>query len=353
MKEIDIRDAVSYFGLPCDPRKRTGTLTCPVCGNKSLRINFQKNIFNCPACEEVHGGILDFWALQRGIVESDKKTRYKLASKDIQKTFGNNTPKRAEKPKEVQAFIDEERIASTEDRNKFYSLFLDHLELKGQHKSNLIKRGLSEAEIKKLNLKSAPRSQMRMVLKRIEEQTNLSDIPGIYKDEDGFKAVTAEGFLIPQRDIFGNIQGCQIRMDNVKEGKYRSYSSSSFPNGTKSCSFVHVASQDYRNLDLSKIIITEGPLKADIICHYIGGTIIAVPGVNSLSKLPEVLRELRKRGATNIHIAYDMDYMTNKFVLRGLDKLKAMISSEGLKYSQIVWDKAFKGYDDYLRAIAG
>ena len=347
---LDLRDMVSYFMLPCDPTKRTGTLQCPVCGNKSLRINFQKNIYNCPACEEVHGGILDFWALQRGITESDKKERYRLVSKDIRDTFHTERPVQR---KVVQPIVmPEEELASTEERHNAYSLILDSLDLKGVHQSDLIHRGLSNEEIKALCLKTAPKSQMRMVLKKIGEKTSLSGIPGIYRDEEGFKAVTAQGFLIPQKDIIGNIQGCQIRMDEVTEGKYRSYSSANYPNGTKSSNFVHVASPDYKNLDLSKVIITEGPLKADIINHYVGGTVIAVPGVNSLSRLPEVLRELSKRGVSRIAIAYDMDYTTNKFVLRGLDKLKSMISLEGMKYTQLVWDKAFKGYDDYLKAIS-
>ena len=344
-QKLYLRDAVRYLGLPCDPHKRTGTLICPACGRKTLRINFAKDVYNCPACEEMHGGILDFWALFRGIDHPDKHEKRLLAARDFyQYVDGKIISKTIPEP-----IMEEKPMAGVKERSMAYNAILDSLTLSGKHRQDLIKRGLTDADIQRLKIKTGPTSDLRMVLRK----GAWEQIPGIYHDQEGYKSVRVKGYLIPQVNLEGDIQGCQIRNDNPDKGKYISYSSAGYENGVSSSNFVHVASKNYSRLDARNVIITEGPLKANVINRYTDFTVLAVPGVNSLSRLPGFLYELKDRGTKKVYIAYDMDFDKNISVLRGLDKLQRLVSDIGIRYSVIDWSKEYKslglkGFDDYL-----
>ena len=134
-------------------------------------------------------------------------------------------------------------------------------------------------------------------------------------------------------------------MDDATDRKYRWISSRDLPDGTASETWCHVVgdiSEDFP-------IITEGPLKADIVSEYLHRTVIAVPGVNSLGHLKDdVLPSLQKCGVTKIYIGFDMDYVTNPHVKNGRDQLKSMLSEFGLQYVTYVWNPYYKGLDDYV-----
>ena len=44
------------------------------------------------------------------------------------------------------------------------------------------------------------------------------------------------------------------------------------------------------------LVLTEGPMKADVINALTGLTVLAVTGVNTLTKLEQTLTELRSEG---------------------------------------------------------
>lgn len=91
-------------------------------------------------------------------------------------------------------------------------------------------------------------------------------------------------------------------------------------------------------------------MKADIINALSGLTVLAVPGVNSLTHLKEVLAELKVKGVTKIQTAFDMDFSTNINVQNGFNNLLTLLDGMGFRFGSYVWDPRFKGLDDYIWA---
>ena len=132
-------------------------------------------------------------------------------------------------------------------------------------------------------------------------------------------------------------------MDDDPNSKYIWVSSNNRDNGCPAecyCHFVGVPSK--------YVIITEGALKADIINAVSGHPVLAVPGVNALSKVQPMLEELMASGLKKVYIAYDMDYLTNPNVQQGKQNLLNILYEMGLKYTTLVWNPDYKGMDDYL-----
>lgn len=154
------------------------------------------------------------------------------------------------------------------------------------------------------------------------------------------------GILIPVRDIQGRIQGLQIRRDNVKKRKFRWFSSTDRRDGCRAESWTHLAGP-IRN----KIILTEGPMKADVIHALTGITVLAVPGVNALVQLQKTLEQMREEGLREIKTAFDMDLRTNPHVQEAYQKLLELLKNMGFRYGTYLWDERYKGLDDYLWAI--
>jgi len=178
----------------------------------------------------------------------------------------------------------------------------------------------------------------------------LHGIPGFYTKKNGEWTMLrfGSGFLIPQRDGFGRIQGMQIRLDNANKSRYLTLSTGeTYANGAKGQSCCHFA----KGKDLKEVILTEGPLKGDIISYYTGKSVLAVPGVNSLSYLKRALYDLRNAGMEKLMIAYDMDLYDNPYVMQALKNLKSLLNILHIPHTQLVWDREYKGLDDYLFSI--
>lgn len=62
-------------------------------------------------------------------------------------------------------------------------------------------------------------------------------------------------------------------------------------------------------------------MKADVINALTGLTVLAVPGVNTLTQLELTLTELRSEGLVEIKTAFDMDFATNHHVQNGYNNL--------------------------------
>ena len=95
-------------------------------------------------------------------------------------------------------------------------------------------------------------------------------------------------------------------------------------------------------------LLTEGPMKADVIHTLTGLTVIAVPGVNTLTQLEKALTALRKEGLSEIMTAFDMDMATNYYVRDAYKKLLELLANMNFKYGTYVWDPRYKGLDDFI-----
>ena len=148
---------------------------------------------------------------------------------------------------------------------------------------------------------------------------------------------------MPVRDIQGRIQGLQIRRDNAKKRKFRWFSSTDRKDGCRAESWTHLAGA-IRN----KVLLTEGPMKADVIHALTGITVLAVPGVNALAQLQKTLEQMQAEGLREIKTAFDMDLRTNLHVREAYQKLLELLKAMGFRYGTYLWDERYKGLDDYL-----
>lgn len=89
-------------------------------------------------------------------------------------------------------------------------------------------------------------------------------------------------------------------------------------------------------------------MKADVINALTGLTVLAVPGVNTLTQLELTLTELRSEGLVEIKTAFDMDFATNHHVQNGYNNLLQLLGDMGFRYGTYLWDPTYKGLDDYI-----
>lgn len=345
MEIFHMWDVISLLGIPMPPSGRSSYyVPCPCCDDsprkKHLNINLKKEVFRCPRCG-VSGGIFDLYALYTGVPRD--QVREALA----EKLGMPEEPKRP--PKTVQPQIQEIAeypLTDVDTRHATYTALLSKLTLAADHKENLLNRGLTENDIVRLGYKSTPVVGMSAIAAQLQsEGLYLAGVPGFYRTESGSWTFIHEkrGILIPVRDRYGRIQGLQIRRDNVTRRKFRWVSSAERPDGCRAEGWVHLAGPVQ-----SKIILTEGPMKADVIHALTGMTVLAVPGVNALTQLEAALNDLRMEGLKEIKTAFDMDFATNQHVQNGYDSLLALLGSMGFQYGTYLWDPRYKGLDDYI-----
>ncbi|WP_027364879.1 toprim domain-containing protein [Desulfotruncus alcoholivorax] len=259
----------------------------------------------------------------------------------------------------ITAVILNEKIAAVttapvEARNRVYRDFLRLLSLNPHHKDDLIRRGLSEMDIKRNGYKSIPESDKPWSICRrlIERGHDLHGIPGFFKARGryGGNYWTFDwqtGYFIPVLDSNGRIQALQRRMDDPNRGgKYKLFSGRQHQGGCSCGTPAHIARPE--NLKDNRVWITEGPLKADIASKYLGAVVI---GSLSATTWKPVLQTVLEMDAKEIIIAYDMDATTNCNVAEAEKALKHELLRHGLKVKRARW-KTGKGIDDVLVATA-
>lgn len=345
MEIFHMWDVISLLGIPMPPSGRSSYyVPCPCCDDsprkKHLNINLKKEVFRCPRCG-VSGGIFDLYALYTGVPRD--QVRKALA----EKLGMPEEPKHSKRTVQPQIQeIAECPLTDVDTRHATYTALLSRLTLAADHKENLLNRGLTEKGIARLGYKSTPVVGMSAIAAQLQsEGLYLAGVPGFYRTESGSWTFIHEkrGILVPVRDQFGRIQGLQIRRDNVTRRKFRWVSSTERPDGCRAEGWVHLAGPVQ-----SKAILTEGPMKADVIHALTGMTVLAVPGVNALTQLEAALNDLRKEGLEEIKTAFDMDFATNQHVQNGYDSLLALLGSMGFQYGTYLWDPRYKGLDDYI-----
>lgn len=348
---ITLRDAVDRLGIPLRRSSQyQGFMDCPLCGGKGkVTLNFSKNIYNCPRCTDFHGNAIDFWAFFRGINESTREETREKAWRDIVHDSYNASSINFIKKRKRKS-VTNASLMELNKRDFVMELFLKNIPLKKEHYDDLKRRGMSSGSIIRNGYKSVPDKKTATdAVKKIKKEYGIKSfigIPGFYKDDQFVK--TCSGYLIPMRDVRGRIQGFQIRKDDPNDGaKYVFLTSAWKENGTKCEAFSHFVCSDYSK-PCKSLIITEGPLKADLIHEFTGIPVVAVPGVNSQAHLKKMIAGLVKQGLEKVYIAFDMDYLTNKHVKKALNNLNKMLSGFNLEYTQVKWKKEYKGLDDYL-----
>ena len=321
---------------------------CPFCGDSKnpehghLYLNISKDTYYCVRCGE-GGSAIGLYARLKRI---DTKEAYReLIEENI--TLPPATKNSEEKRPAAKENYNS--VAPIEARDRVYRAFLDKLTLEHKHLRNLLKRGLSWEETAKNHYKSLPeepQERWRICKELVEEKYNLKGIPGFYQQEENgekyWTFVAYKGFLVPIRDVQGRIQGFQIRLDETEHRKYIWFSSRNKLNGTPAHAW-----QGVHGGPSKIVIVTEGPLKADV-AHYLSRyTFVSVPGVNAIKGIEVILKDL---GAEKVYIAFDMDLLTNKAVQKAKERLEKKLIEAGFEVHTKTWNSRYKGIDDYLLA---
>lgn len=261
-----------------------------------------------------------------------------IARLDVQ----GSIPKPEHIPVPVVAEVPPTDIASRSDT---YTGLLSKLTLASDHRQNLRNRGLSDEEIDRLGYRTTPVVGMQTIARQLQSSGYyLSGVPGFYRKDGKWSfACESRGILIPVRDSKGRIQGMQIRRDNATRRKFRWVSSTGRTDGCKAEGWVHIAGEPR-----AIVLLTEGPMKADVIHYLTGQTVLAVAGVNALTQLELILPQLHEQGVERIMTAFDMDFMENPHVQGGYRTLVSLLSDAGFRYGTYLWDPRYKGLDDYV-----
>lgn len=348
LDDITMYDICDILGLDYSRRKTDEYFFCPCCDientkRKHLNINYQKETFKCVKCD-AGGGKLALYMFYTGCPST------KEAFRQISQKLGGSTDsvcqilQRQPQPPKTEEYP----LNDIEVRNRTYSMLLSKLILNDKHRKSLNKRGLNDDQINNLMYRSCPLINIKAIVKDMQMAGCVfQGVPGFYRTDEGEWNIRfpGSGIIIPVRDIYGRIQGCQVRLDKpVDDAKYKWISSANMNNGTKAGTFVHISSFSSDQ----PVYLTEGALKADIIHLYTGATVIAVPGVNSLKYLPKTLEKLKQKGIFNLSIAYDTDRFVNPHVKNGLAKIKKILDDLDFCYSDLTWNPWYKGFDDFL-----
>ncbi len=181
MDKIRMWDVISLLGLPYPPSGRASYyIPCPCCDTKArdkhLNINLKKEVFRCPRCG-ISGGIFDLYAVFTGIPRDEVRRAI------IDRIGIPDTKPEHRKPVPIKV-KEEYPITDIDSRHATYSALLSKLSLAPDHKENLLNRGLSESDIRRLGYKTAPVVGMAQIAKQLQaEGLYLAGVPGFYRDD--------------------------------------------------------------------------------------------------------------------------------------------------------------------------
>ena len=347
MNIFHMTDIIPLLPLPYPPSgKNSYYVPCPHCdGNerkkdKHLNINLVKDVFCCPKCGW-NGGVFDLYAFY---TNAPRKGIRDVLVKVLKDGYAYKLPSPI--PASPQSETVESPLANIEIRHTVYSAVLSMLSLASDHMSNLLSRGLTEQAICENEYRTTPAIGGKILAKRLlADGHSLAGVPGFFTDMTGQWSFISNrrGILVPVRDIKGRIQGMQIRRDNVDKRKYRWLSSVDIQNGCGAEGWVHLAGPVSK-----RILLIEGPMKADIVHCVTGQTVLAVPGVNSLKYLERMLAELIENGVRQVMTVFDMDFIKNYHVQTGYTELVNLLGQMNLEFGTYLWNPYQNGLDDYL-----
>ena len=399
---IPIEDIVDLLGLERSPKSHPGARSikvhCPFCGHRGYTmdvdlVNCVYHCFHCPDDMQRNNGALDLYSRVRLGVPSYQLDRKKVFHQ-LCEELGSKSPQVC---KTRETSVKDRNIYPAEDKtlNEAYSalLQLPYLKLSRKHAENLMARGLPEKVAYQGKFATLPPSYMvvkdhpdgkavsdwywsndietirkespalsiyrwRDVVAGIliagdltRQGVNLKGVPGFYRiapEKWAFRYDT--GMLIPTISYEGNIVGIQTRRDTLgKNGlRYMTLSSKGLPEGpTVRIARTHVIHSGKSISGRTKVYVTEGPLKANVILWYLTRdkqadvAVIALQGVKNTKEIPEIATKLRKAGVRTVYSAFDMDKCGNLAVAEADRVLRKLFRAEQIRVDTIVWDPEF------------
>lgn len=319
---------------------------CPHCKKSNAYLNKTKYAYHCFSCG-AKGGILEYYQTAKGL---DSK---KEAFNELNNAYEQLPP---DKKDEMEALVgvrdksnSQNVLASPKKIDKAYTNLLKGYSLSKFDKQELLRRGLTEKDIKKLEYITVPNSigaTKRMFGKALIPYSKKcvaigkSNIPGLYlKNGVLVMAKQPTGIMIPVRARDGKINMFQIRRHALpksatKEEKKKYHKYIQFSSGFKDtgCSTagitkIHHAGFNYESEENPiTVCITEGCLKADVASCLDNKAYIAVLGVSNLNNLDKEIKQLIENGTRKFRIRLDMDFIDNPAVAEAIIKLNKMFN---------------------------
>jgi hypothetical protein len=192
--------------------------------------------------------------------------------------------------------------ASPDLRGAVYSELLVMLELSLAHFDNLIRRGLSAAEITRLGYKTADTGKIVKAVDNLLAKYGpgaLLQVPGFMDKNDRVVLNAHKGIIIPARTLGGSIVALKVRHDEGHNGpKYTWVSSKNVSCGNVAHVPLGVSAP------AATVRLTEGELKADISFVLSGMPTISAPSVTNWPLAVPVLKAI---GAKQVILAFDQD----------------------------------------------
>ena len=169
-------DILPLLSVPQPPIGRSSyNIPCPLCDHPNTRdghlnINLRKNVFRCSKCGEFYGGVFDLYAYFMNIAHQDvlPALQVQLGECDSHIYHAGKRKKRSAPVRKLKAVeIPQATLADIEVRDHTYRTLLDLLALDADHKENLLRRGLNEKEIVRLQYRSTPLVGFRTIAKTL------------------------------------------------------------------------------------------------------------------------------------------------------------------------------------------
>lgn len=323
---------------------------CPFCSDRSghMNINRAKQTFRCPRCG-TGGGILDLYAKYHQIARG---TAYRELLDLIVGQSGVQRPKHPRKDIEV---VDEEvPIAPVSVRNDTYTALMDQLQLTAMHRESLLGRGLNSDQIVNAGYRTTPAVRAQKIATTLANYgCQLEGVPGFYINKETGQwelDIRGSGIMLPDRNIHGEIEAIQIRLDKSFRSKFNNLTSTGQYFGATAACCPHFVGFVP---GMDTVYVTEGIMKSDI-AYYLSKdfgkdrAFIGITGVANTNQVKRALKELSEVGVNRIVLAFDSDYEFNPNVARALMNTETMATEAGFDVVPLCWDPHYKGIDDLL-----
>lgn len=350
----DIEQVVDLLGI--EVVRDTGTqlhCRCPFCADRKAHMNvkIRDNVFRCNRCGK-GGGILHLYA---EFCEVTLHTAYE----ELCKIYESESDERPREYKAKRRPIEtaELPIAPVEVRDNTYSNLLSLLTLCPTHQATLKERGLNQDEIDWLGYRTTPSTRLRRIVTELLERGCVLDgVPGFYCQKDTGQwtlDIRGSGIMMPDRNLDGQIEAIQVRLDKVYNQKFYNLTSVDKYYGTQSkCCPHYVGVQPGDEV----VCVTEGIMKSDIAFCFAKDTpyacgFVGLTGVTSYSQLERALKELREFGVLRLNIMVDSDYQAKEEVRKARDRYIELGADAGFEIAPITWSQKRKGVDDLYKHL--
>lgn len=236
-------------------------------------------------------------------------------------------------------------------RAKVYAHLLGHLGLTPEHSHDLVARGMTAEEVTAGGYKSLTGPYDTQVIcdqvvKDIGGPDAAYHIPGLVEKAGHWTLNVTEGLVIPIMSLDGFVRALQVRTG----GKTSKYVTVSGGPGGNTGTPVHVPAKAVVPLmDGATLLVTEGPIKAQLACgRGYSGSVGLLGADSSPRPLLSLVSRLRP---PDIVLAFDMDRQSKTGVAQAAFRLAESLVREGQTVSLAEWDPDYNGIDDYLVSV--